>query len=280
MSSSIEDFVQTCNTCGRAKPSHHSPYGFLQPLAVADRPWSSVTLDFIVKLPLSNGFDSILVVVDRFTKMAHFIPCLTTATAEQTADLFMRNIFRLHGAPSEIISDRGPQFSSTFWKSFFTLLGTKVKLSTAYHPQTDGQSERTNQTLEQFLRCYINYQQNDWVSLLPHAEYSYNNTIHMAIQCTPFFATYGLNPTSDFQTVTESYNPNAESRIQDITEIHDVLKHNLKKAADDAKRFADVHRSKAPLLNPGDLVYLNSKNVKSLRKSPKLGDRRLGPFPN
>ena len=114
-------------------------------------------MDFITDLPLSNGFDSILVVVDRFTKMAHFIACNKAISAKETANHILQQVVKLYGLPKDIISDRGPQFASKFWAKLFELLGTKINLSTAFHPQTDGQTERTNQTLEQYLRCTVDY---------------------------------------------------------------------------------------------------------------------------
>ena len=153
----VNHYVQSCEICQRTKSACHRPYGLLEPLPIADKPWSSVSIDFIVKLPESNGFDSILVVVCRCTKMAHFIPCLETITAPELAQLYFENIFKLHGLPETLISDRGPQFKSHFWKAFWTLLGTKPTLSSSYHAETDGQTERVNQCVEQYLRCFVNY---------------------------------------------------------------------------------------------------------------------------
>jgi transposase InsO family protein len=138
-------------------PRHH-PYGLLHPLPIPTKPWQSISMDFIIDLPLSQGFDTILTVVDRFTKMAHFLPCLKTITSEQIADHVMREVFRHHGLPNNIISDCGPQFISKFWWHLLSLFNIVCTLSSSYHPQTDGQIERTNQTLEQYLRCFISYQ--------------------------------------------------------------------------------------------------------------------------
>jgi hypothetical protein len=131
------------------------------PIPISNMPWDFISFDFIVKLPLSSGYDSISVIVDRYTKIAHFIPCTETITAKRTAKLLMTYVFKLHGFPSEIISDRGPQFILRVWEFILKTLIIKKKLSTSYHPQTDGQTERTNQTLEQYLHCYVNYQQED-----------------------------------------------------------------------------------------------------------------------
>ena len=128
-------------------------------------------------LPPSKGFDSIFVVVDRLTKMAHSVPYNKTVTGEEIARLFIDNVYKYHGLPDDIISDRGTQFTSKFWQSLFKILQVEIKLSSAYHPQTDGQTERVNQVLKQYLRCSINYHQDNWVDLLPLAEFAYNNTI-------------------------------------------------------------------------------------------------------
>ena len=130
----VKDYTKTCDICSRSKIPRHRPYGLLQPLNVPERPWSSISMDFITDLPESNGADAILVVVDRLTKMAHFVPCNKTITSEQTARLFIDNIYKSHGLPEDIISDRGTQFTSSFWNSLFKILGVKIKLSTAFHP--------------------------------------------------------------------------------------------------------------------------------------------------
>jgi transposase InsO family protein len=134
-------------------------------------------MDFITDLPSSKAFDSIFVVVDRLTKMAYFMPCNKTVTSEETVRLFMDNIYMYHGLPDGIISDHGSQFISNFWQSLFKILKVKIKLSSAHHPQTDGQTERVNQVMEQYLYCTINYHQDNWTELLPLAKFAYNNTI-------------------------------------------------------------------------------------------------------
>src|ERR1700678_2260362 len=149
-------------------------------------------MDFITDLSISTGHDSIMVVVDRLSKMAHFIPCSKTITSEQTASLIFQHVVRLHGLPDNIISDRGPQFISRFWSHLFQQLGTSVNLSSAFHPQTDGQSEQVNQVLEQYLRCIVNYNQDNWVDLLPAAEFAYNNAEHASTKASPCFANYGF----------------------------------------------------------------------------------------
>src|SRR6185437_6153401 len=164
------------------KSSNHKPYGLLQPLPIADRPWSSISVDFITQLPESNGYTAICIFVDRFTKMAHFAPTTDNVDAEGTVQLFLERVFSAHGLPDDVVSDRDVTFTSKFTKSIFKALCIKQNLSTAFHPRTDGQTERVNSILEQYLRCYIDYQQTDWSALLPVAEFAYNNTIHSSTQ--------------------------------------------------------------------------------------------------
>jgi len=151
-------------------------------------------MDFIEGLPLSGGCDTILVVVCCLTKMALFIPTFRNIDAEDLAHIFLSQVFAKHGTPTDIISDRGKHFISQFWKSLCQLLGIKANLSTAYHLETNGQTELVNQILEQYLWVYINYQQDDWVNLLPLAEFAYNNTLHSATMVTPFFTNKGFHP--------------------------------------------------------------------------------------
>ena len=151
----IYKYVDSCVVCQQTKASRRKPLGLLTPLPVASSPWKCISMDFITKLPLSNSFDSILVVVDRFSKMTHFIPCSETINAEALAKLFIENFVRYHGLPDNIVSDRGPQFISIFLKTLLDLLHVSISLSSAAHPQTDGQSKRMNQNLEQYLRCFV-----------------------------------------------------------------------------------------------------------------------------
>jgi len=175
MRNTIKQYVKNCDICQRTKVVRHAPYGLMKPNEAPDRPWKSISMDFITDLPKSEGDDAILIVIDRLTKMAHFLPCTKEMDARQFAELFMREIFQLHGLPKDIITDRGSIFTSDLWKETTKQLGIERRLSTAFHPQMDGQTERTNSTLEQYLRAYVNYQQDNWKELLPMAEFAYNN---------------------------------------------------------------------------------------------------------
>ncbi|UTT88991.1 hypothetical protein NDA17_003377 [Ustilago hordei] len=199
MTAWIADYVASCPVCARYKAPRHRPYGLLQPLATPDRPWGSISLDFIEGLPPlkkydSKTYDSILVIVNRLTKFAILAPTHKTVMAKQTAVLLYGHMVRLFRYPDHMVSDRGRQFISGAWKAFAEQMGVKHSLSMAYHPQTDGQTERVNQVIEQYLRMYCNYEQNDWANLLDTAAFVYNNTVHNSIGVSPFFACYGWNP--------------------------------------------------------------------------------------
>lgn len=184
-------FVSTCDVCHRNKSTTHKPCGLLQPLPVPELPWSSLSMDFIVQLPESNGYTAILVVVDRLTKMARFIPTTVNVDSDGTLMLFLMRVVGVRDIPDDIVSDRGSVFTLRFTRAIMKALGIKQNLPTAFHPQTDGQTERTNGILEQYLRCYTNHQQNNWSDYLYQAELSYNNSLQSTTNQTPFYALHG-----------------------------------------------------------------------------------------
>jgi transposase InsO family protein len=190
----VQSYIQQCKTCIRDKPARHQPYRKLQSPEAPKRPWEWVTVDFIGPLPMSKGSDYLIVVTDRLTKYIHLIPANTKMTAPQLVPLFMGHIVMNYGVPKYITSDRDKLFTLKFWASLTDLMGIKRKLTTAYHPQANGQTERTNQTIKQYLRHYVNYQQDDWVAYLPMAQFVYNNAVHSTTGETPFFVNYGYNP--------------------------------------------------------------------------------------
>ncbi|CAI7770301.1 unnamed protein product [Closterium sp. NIES-53] len=195
--SDVQQFVARCDTCARNKPDTQKPGGLLQPLEIPSEPWESVSLDFIADLRRTrDGYTAILVFVDRLTKMVHFVPTTTDVSAEDTARLFVTHVFRLHGLPRVLVSDRDPRFTSRFWREVTETLGTKLKMSSALHPQTDGQTERTNRTLEQMLRSFISPTQDNWDELLPMAESAVNNSVHDSTHEKPFILNCGRHPTT------------------------------------------------------------------------------------
>lgn len=234
-----------------------------------------------MELPPSHGHDAIYVAVDRLTKMAHFVPTTSNVTAEQTADLYLRNIFKGHGLPQDVVSDRGTQFVSKFTRRLLEVLGVKGNRSTAYHPESDGQTERVNQTLEQYLRIYCDFHQDDWYELLPLAEFVYNNAKSSSTGMSPFFANYGYHPRATLPVRTEhsTYeHPTAESLVEGFKEVHTELRTGLEKAQQSYKRKFDRKTTRAPSFKVGDRVWLNRKNIKTTRPSSKLDAKRLGPF--
>ena len=180
--------------CQQSKAVRHAPYGLLQLNEVPDQPWRSIAMDFITDLAESDEYDMMLIVIDRLTKMSHFISCQKDLDARQFTTFFMQDILRLHGIPRELITDRGSLFTLGLWKQITEKLGNERRLSTVFHPQTDGKTERTNAILEQYLLAYVNYRQDNWNELLPLAEFAYNNGYQESMKTTPFYAHYGRNP--------------------------------------------------------------------------------------
>jgi hypothetical protein len=248
-------------------------------LKIPNMPWTSISMDFIVGLPQSGECNTIWVVVDRLTKMAHFIPCKGNITAKALVFMFIKHIFRLHGLPKDIVSDRGSLFTSNFRKYLLSLLNIKPNMSTTFHPQTDGQTECTNSILEQYLRLYLNYQQDDWISLLPLAEFSYNNSIQSSNRHSPFMTNYGFYPRFTF--TPQSTNPGiaASSEIfcNNLQELHKNLQELRLAQQQQAAYYNEYHRP-TPEYQIGDSIYLSSKNIKTLRLSDKLDYKGIVPF--
>jgi hypothetical protein len=210
--------------------------------------------------------------------MAHFIPCTKIITGEETAKSFLDNIYRIHKLPNDIVSDRGTQFISNFWKVLFQLLGVKINLSTMYHPQTDGQTKRVNQILEQYLHCTINYQQDDWADLLPLAKLVYNNTLHSSTKQTSFFSNYGHHPRADPFQVKDVGSRAAEDLVAHLPAIHNDITSQLYEAQDRYKDYADRNQKLHPNFHIGDHVWLLRQNIQTKRPSRKVDYQRLGPF--
>ena len=275
----VKKFVTTCDICQRNKSTTHKPYGLLQPLPIPETPWSSISMDFITQLPPSKSFTSILVVVDRLTKMAHFIPTTDEVDADDLATLFLSRVVTSHGLPDDIVTDRGSIFTAHYTKTFLEALGVKQNLSTAFHQQTDGQTERTNATLEQYLRCFSNYQQDDWSTLLAQAEFCYNNTVHASTKQTPFFALHGFHPrfSINIPRVAAGHRT-ARHRLQVLKDVQDDLKFHIAYAQEAQERAYNRHAMQQPAFAPGDKVWLLRTNIKTTRPSSKLDDRKLGPF--
>ena len=262
MRTSIAAYVKRCDVCQRSKPSNQRPAGLLQPLPVPDYPWQQVTMDLMTLPPSNNGYDNVFVVVDRLTKMVHFIPTRKTAGAQELARLFFDNIVRLHGVPDAIISDRDTCFTSDFWRALFEATQTKLKFSTAYHPQTDGQTERANRTLLQYLRCYASPSGADWDLHLSAAEFAYNSTKQSSTQLAPFLLNYGRHPRSPLDSLVLRHeqlplhsSDSATALTRQLEELHSRAKRHLQSAQQHQSAVADQHRSAAPVYALGDQVF-------------------------
>ncbi|GJV69155.1 putative reverse transcriptase domain-containing protein [Tanacetum coccineum] len=282
MKADIATYVSKCLTCARVKAEHQRPSGLLVQPEIPEWKWDNITMDFITKLPRSSqGFDTIWVIVDRLTKSAHFLPIRENDPLDKLARLYLNRIVARHGIPASIICDRDGRFTSNFWRSFQKALGTDISMSTAYHPETDGQSERTIQTLEDMLRaCVIDFGKG-WVKHLPLAEFSYNNSYHASIKAAPYEALYGRKCRSPvcWAEVGEAQLTGPEL-IQETTEKIILIKQRMQAAQDRQKSYAD--RKRKPMeFEVGDRVMLKVspwKGVIRFGKRGKLNPRYVGPF--
>ena len=209
---------------------HHKPYGLLHPLEIPDQPWQFIMIDYIVKLLSSYGYNSIWVMCDRLTRYAHFVPCKEILDAPGLAWLFLDHIFHYHSLLDSIISDQGSTFVSTFWKELTTLLQVEHKALTAYHPQTNGLSECTNQTLKAYLHAYVSYQQDNWVDYLPLMEFAFNNNVNLLTNMSPFFANFGFHPSFKPHLTNTTNVPAAADLATHLEHLHGKLHAELKSA--------------------------------------------------
>jgi hypothetical protein len=284
LTTDVREYVTTCPTCQNIAIPRHRPYGKLESLPVPERPWQEVSLDFITQLPSSyigtTEYDAVLVVVDRYTKMAKFLPTTTNLAAPEFAALFHENIELKYGSPRGIISDRDTRITSKFWAEVCTYSLVKRRLSTAFHPQTDGQTEVLNRILENYLRAYTSLEQMNWAKLLSSAEFAYNNSRSSSTGLTPFKALYGYDPelrvdlpSAEDSTIGEA--PAAYDRIQHLSELRECLQEQLLQSQErQAKYYNQRHQPK--LFKRKDLVKLSTKHLRL--KDKKLQPRWIGPF--
>ncbi|GJQ99078.1 putative reverse transcriptase domain-containing protein [Tanacetum coccineum] len=282
MKADIATYVSKCLTCAKVKVEHQRPSGLLQQPEIPEWKWERITMDFVTGLPrTSSGYDSIWVIVDRLTKSAHFLPMKKTDSMEKLTRQYLKEVVCRHGVPLSIISDRDSRFASGFWRSLQNALGTNLNMSTAYHPETDGQSERTIQTLEDMLRaCVIDFG-GSWDRHLPLVEFSYNNSYHASIKAAPFEALYGRKCRSPvcWNEVGDSQLTGPEL-IRETTEKIIQIKNRLLTARSRQKSYADVRR-KPMEFNVDDMVMLKVspwKGVIRFGKRGKLSPRYVGPF--
>ena len=229
-------------------------------------------------LPQSHGYDSILVTVDCLSKRAHFIATMSDITSLGVIQLFQDSIWKLHGLPKEVISDRGPQFMSNFMRRLSEILGIKVTASMAYHPQTDSQTERVNQEVEQFLCLFVNQRQDNWYNWLSIAEFAYNDQVHASTQTSPFMLDAGQNPQLGFEPICESRLKSLDNFVSRMAQAMEEAQAALVKAADDMAQFYDAHQCEAPQYNVSDRVWLSLENVRTVRPMKKLDYKWLGPY--
>jgi hypothetical protein len=294
LTTDVTHYVKTCDSCQRNKGRNKLPAGLLQPLPVPGQPWESFSMDLVVDLPQTEaGYDSVCVFVDRLTKMTHLAPCKKTDTAKDIVQLFIREVFRLHGMPKHMITDRDPKFTSVFWKEFFHQVGTSHGLSSAYHPQTDGNTERVNRVMEDMLRHFVDSNQTNWDKLLPLVEFAINSSHHDSLafvnaegrvqKYTPFQLNYGRTPHSPLKSVASIVAgkrdaPGVVQFMHELQEAHKHAKTAIEAAQQRQKLYADQRRRSVDF-KLGQRVLLSTKNISiKMLGTPKLLPKYIGPF--
>jgi hypothetical protein len=277
MQATIKNYVEGCGPCQQMKVNTHPTAPALSPIkSTATRPFQMVSVDFITDLPEVNGFDTLMVVVDHgLSKGVIFIPCMKTIDALGTADLFIKHVYRRFGLPDYIISDRGPQFASKVFKEMGRLLGVTLAMTTAYHPQADGETERVNQDIGAYLRLFCSNNPEKWLELIAVMEFSHNNRIHAVTTKSPFYLMNGFEPRSLPTAFLKTNLPSVEDRMAELTRARDeaLAAHELAR-----RRMAERIRSNFKPFQQGDQVWLDSKNLKLNYFSKKFTPRREGPF--
>ena len=278
----VQNFVRACATCQRNKAEHLHPAGLLLPLPVPSVVWSDIGLDFVEALPKVKGKSVILTVVDRFSKYAHFIPLAHPYSVESVAQAFFAEIIRLHGMPQSMVSDRDPVFTSKFWQEMMRLMGAKLHMTTAFHPQSDGQTEAANRVITMYLRCFTGDRPRQWLRWLPWAEFVYNTAYQSSLRDTPFRVVYGRDPPS-----IRSYEP-GETRVAAVAktmaerdEFLQDVRYRLEQAQTTQKRHYDrLHRAVSYKLGVWVLLRLRHRPVASLDAAAtgKLKPRYFGPY--
>ncbi len=271
-------FIKNCDICNISKSPHQLPAGLLQPLPIPQRPWSHIAIDFVTDLPASQGHTTILTVIDRFSKACRLIPLPKLPTAFETAEALCNYVFRFYGLPEDVVSDRGPQFTSRVWKAFCQKLNINVSLTSGYHPQSNGQVERLNQELTRFLRSYCHRNQSDWSRFLFWAEYAQNSLHKPATGITPFQCTLGFQPPLFPWSGEPSELPAVNSWLQRSEETWNEAHTHLQRAVRRSSDQANRHRRINPDYLPGQWVWLSTRDLRLRLPCKKLSPRYVGPF--
>lgn len=276
MTSAVRQFARNCDGCKGNKSWRERRSGFLKPLPIPSRIWQEISIDFITDLPRSRGCTNLMVITDRLSKGVILEPCEDTR-AETVAKIFIRGFYRHHGIPRAIVSDRGTQFVGQLWKRICTLLQIARRLSTAYHPETDGSTERMNQTIEAYIRIFTNYDQDDWVGLLPYAELAINNRDAASTKVSPFFLMHGyhIEPvkfTNDEPMPTGVQSPiqQADDIVRKLKQATDWAQAAMAVAQQSQEEAANRTRQQAPAFKVGDKVWLDLRNIRTKRPCKKL----------
>ena len=282
MTQEVRQFVLDCPVCQVEKGSHLKPAGKLMPLEIPNRKWDHVVLDFVVGMPVQGEFDAICTVVDKATKMCHFIPCSEKISAKQVAKLYWQFVGKLHGVPSVLISDRDVRFTSKFWKELWRLLGTNLRMGSGFHPESSGQVEIFNQLLEQTLRCTIHQlgETRNWVEVLPTIEFAVNNTPNRTTGYSAFYLNYGYHPLHPLQLLHSPEETNIEAVVQFTSRMQkefEVALQQLQRAREQMMHQTDWQRRSVEF-EEGDNVLLSTRHIRFRQCPTKLQRRYVGPF--